>query len=78
MVYLFAELIFLPVAGCGGAQYARDKGIPVVLFPKSKDEPEGLSPTDLVTALRSGSFPESKTFWVYLSYYLESADVESH
>ncbi|KAK3036953.1 hypothetical protein RJ639_030918 [Escallonia herrerae] len=41
------------VADCGGADYARDKGIPVILFPKMKDEPGGLSPSDLVTALRS-------------------------
>ncbi|XP_038724524.1 phosphoribosylglycinamide formyltransferase, chloroplastic isoform X2 [Tripterygium wilfordii] len=39
--------------GCGGAEYARTKGIPVILFPKAKDEPNGLSPTDLVNALRS-------------------------
>ncbi|KAF5735671.1 phosphoribosylglycinamide formyltransferase chloroplastic [Tripterygium wilfordii] len=38
--------------GCGGAEYARTKGIPVILFPKAKDEPNGLSPTDLVNALR--------------------------
>ncbi|KAF5474911.1 hypothetical protein F2P56_006763 [Juglans regia] len=38
--------------GCGGAEYAKDKGIPVVLFPKSKDEPDGLSPSELVSALR--------------------------
>ncbi|KAL8172280.1 hypothetical protein V2J09_024084 [Rumex salicifolius] len=37
---------------CGGANYARDRGIPVVLFPKSKDEPDGMSPEDLVTRLR--------------------------
>ena len=39
-------------AGCGGAEYARGKGIPVILFPKAKDEPEALSPNDLVAALR--------------------------
>uniref|UniRef100_A0A2N9IVY0 Phosphoribosylglycinamide formyltransferase, chloroplastic n=1 Tax=Fagus sylvatica TaxID=28930 RepID=A0A2N9IVY0_FAGSY len=38
--------------GCGGAVYARDNGIPVVLFPKTKDEPNGLSPNDLVAELR--------------------------
>ncbi|KAA8520171.1 hypothetical protein F0562_014427 [Nyssa sinensis] len=38
--------------GCGGAEYARDNGIPVILFPKTKDEHEGLSSNDLVTALR--------------------------
>ncbi|XP_062113300.1 phosphoribosylglycinamide formyltransferase, chloroplastic [Humulus lupulus] len=38
--------------GCGGAEFAREKGIPVVLFPKTKDESEGLSPVDLVASLR--------------------------
>lgn len=37
---------------CGGANYARDKGIPVIVFPKIKDGSEGLSPHDLVIALR--------------------------
>lgn len=36
---------------CGGAQFARDKGIPVILFPKMKDG-SGLSSKDLVAALR--------------------------
>ena len=40
------------MADCGGAAYARDNGIPVVLFPRSKEEPEGLSADDLVTILR--------------------------
>ncbi|KAB1212762.1 Phosphoribosylglycinamide formyltransferase, chloroplastic [Morella rubra] len=57
--------------GCGGAQYARDKGIPVVLFPKSKDEPEGLSPTDLVTALR-----RYKVDFIILAGYLKLIPVE--
>jgi hypothetical protein len=48
--------MFFPfVAGCGGAMYARDNGIPVVLFPKTKDEPDGLSPNDLVAELRLAS-----------------------
>ncbi|CAK9156858.1 unnamed protein product [Ilex paraguariensis] len=38
--------------GCGGAEYARYKDIPVILFPKTKDEPESLSVNDLVTTLR--------------------------
>lgn len=37
--------------GCGGAEYARDKGIPVILFPEMKDKSGGLSPNDLVIAL---------------------------
>ncbi|GFY91692.1 formyl transferase [Actinidia rufa] len=38
--------------GCGGAAYARDNNIPVILFPKMKEKPESLSANDLVTALR--------------------------
>ncbi|KAF4399536.1 hypothetical protein G4B88_022619 [Cannabis sativa] len=38
--------------GCGGAEFAREKGIPIVLFPKTKDESEGISPADLVASLR--------------------------
>lgn len=40
-------------SGCGGAEYARSKNIPVILFPKTKDEPHGLSASDLVATLRS-------------------------
>nr|CAB3484537.1 unnamed protein product [Digitaria exilis] len=29
--------------GCGGAEHARSNGIPVVVFPKSKNAPEGVS-----------------------------------
>lgn len=38
---------------CGGAEYAKNKEIPVVLFPRTKDATDGLSPGDLVAALRS-------------------------
>lgn len=44
---------FLHHADCGGANYARDKGIPVIVFPETKDGSEGLSPHNLVIALRS-------------------------
>ncbi|XP_020219353.1 phosphoribosylglycinamide formyltransferase, chloroplastic [Cajanus cajan] len=37
---------------CGGAEYARNNGIPVILFPKAKDESNGLSPSDVVDTLR--------------------------
>ncbi|WJX16510.1 Phosphoribosylglycinamide formyltransferase (GART) [Trifolium repens] len=37
---------------CGGAEYARSHGIPVIVFPKAKAESDGLSPNDLVAALR--------------------------
>ncbi|BBH00675.1 Formyl transferase [Prunus dulcis] len=39
-------------AYCGGADYARDKGLPVILFPKTKLEADGISPADLVATLR--------------------------
>ncbi|KAG6412099.1 hypothetical protein SASPL_124766 [Salvia splendens] len=38
---------------CGGAEYARDKGIPVILFPPRKGAEEVFSADDLVNALRS-------------------------
>ena len=40
------------MAACGGAQYAGDKGISVILFSKTKDEPDGLASDDLVKVLR--------------------------
>lgn len=40
------------MTGCGGAVYARDNDIPVVLFPRTKEEPNGLFASDLVAALR--------------------------
>ncbi|CAK8566116.1 unnamed protein product [Lathyrus sativus] len=33
---------------CGGAEYARNNGIPVILFPKANDESDGLCPNDLL------------------------------
>lgn len=36
---------------CGGAQFARDNGIPVIIYPNTKGEPEGLSSNNLVAAL---------------------------
>ncbi|KAJ7946369.1 Phosphoribosylglycinamide formyltransferase, chloroplastic [Quillaja saponaria] len=39
-------------SGCGGAEYAKNSGIPVILFPKTRDDPDGLSPSDLVDTLR--------------------------
>nr|XP_043623108.1 phosphoribosylglycinamide formyltransferase, chloroplastic isoform X2 [Erigeron canadensis] len=36
---------------CGGAQYAREKGIPVIVYPGKKGEPQALSSDDLVAAL---------------------------
>ncbi|XP_044495002.1 phosphoribosylglycinamide formyltransferase, chloroplastic-like [Mangifera indica] len=57
--------------GCGGAEYARDKGIPVILFPKSKDKANGLSPTDLVAALR-----KFEVDFILLAGYLKLIPVE--
>lgn len=37
---------------CGGAEYARQNGIPVIVFPKAKDGHDGLSANDLVDTLR--------------------------
>ncbi|XP_071731867.1 phosphoribosylglycinamide formyltransferase, chloroplastic-like [Rutidosis leptorrhynchoides] len=36
---------------CGGARYARENGIPVIIYPNTKNEPDGLSSNDLVAAL---------------------------
>lgn len=52
--------------GCGGAEYARDKGIPVILYPGTKAEPEGLSSDDLVAALR-----RYKVDFILLAGYLK-------
>lgn len=38
---------------CGGAQYARENDIAVIIYPGTKGKPEGLSSDDLVAALRS-------------------------
>ncbi|KAM7525267.1 hypothetical protein LguiA_015169 [Lonicera macranthoides] len=51
---------------CGGAEYARDNGIPIILFPKVKGKPEGLSSNDLVTALR-----RYKVDFILLAGYLK-------
>lgn len=45
---------WIMLTDCGGAAYARDKGIPVILFPRRKDAEEGFSAEDLVVALRFG------------------------
>ncbi|CAA3023943.1 phosphoribosylglycinamide formyltransferase, chloroplastic [Olea europaea subsp. europaea] len=56
---------------CGGAEYARDKGIPVILFPKNKDATEGLSAEDLIAALRS-----YKVDFILLAGYLKLIPTE--
>ena len=47
----FVSFILIP--DCGGVEYARNNGILVILFPKTKDESNGLSPSDLVDTLKS-------------------------
>ncbi|KAJ4713168.1 phosphoribosylglycinamide formyltransferase, chloroplastic-like [Melia azedarach] len=56
---------------CGGAVYARDNDIPVILFPKSEDEPNGLSPNDVVAALR-----KFEVDFILLAGYLKLIPVE--
>lgn len=56
---------------CGGAAYARENGISVVLFPRTKEESKGLSADDLVTALR-----DYKVDFVLLAGYLKLIPVE--
>ncbi|XP_057952774.1 phosphoribosylglycinamide formyltransferase, chloroplastic isoform X2 [Malania oleifera] len=56
---------------CGGAEYARHNGIPVILFPNTKGEPEGLSSSDLVAALR-----RFKVDFILLAGYLKLIPAE--
>ncbi|XP_022714439.1 phosphoribosylglycinamide formyltransferase, chloroplastic-like isoform X2 [Durio zibethinus] len=56
---------------CGGAQYAAGKGIPVILFPKTKDEPDCLPSDDLVKVLR-----EFEVDFILLAGYLKLIPVE--
>ncbi|GAB2301042.1 Phosphoribosylglycinamide formyltransferase (GART) [Dionaea muscipula] len=57
--------------GCGGAQYARDKGIRVILFPISKNEPDGLKSNDLIDTLR-----RCNVDFILLAGYLKLIPVE--
>ncbi|KAG8365366.1 hypothetical protein BUALT_Bualt18G0097200 [Buddleja alternifolia] len=56
---------------CGGAEYAGDKSIPVIVFPGKKDSKEVFSTEDLVTALRS-----YKVDFILLAGYLKLIPVE--
>ncbi|XP_022721046.1 phosphoribosylglycinamide formyltransferase, chloroplastic-like [Durio zibethinus] len=56
---------------CGGAQYAGDKGIPVILFPKTKDVADGLSSDELVNVLR-----RFEVDFILLAGYLKLIPVE--
>ncbi|XP_076939020.1 phosphoribosylglycinamide formyltransferase, chloroplastic-like [Bidens hawaiensis] len=51
---------------CGGANYARENGIPVIIYPSTKAEPEGLSSNDLVAALS-----KYKVDFILLAGYLK-------
>lgn len=51
---------------CGGAKYAKDAGIPVILFPKPKNTNEGISSEDLVASLR-----DYKVDFILLAGYLK-------
>ncbi|CAL5326936.1 unnamed protein product [Camellia sinensis] len=57
--------------GCGGAEYARDNGIPVILSPKMKENLENLSANDLVTTLR-----RYKVDFILLAGFLKLIPVE--
>ncbi|PON95787.1 Phosphoribosylglycinamide formyltransferase [Trema orientale] len=69
----FGDIVVLVTnkRGCGGAEFSREKGIPVILFPRTKDESDGLSPIDLVAALR-----EFEVDFVLLAGYLKLIPVE--
>ncbi|XP_073159268.1 phosphoribosylglycinamide formyltransferase, chloroplastic [Henckelia pumila] len=56
---------------CGGAEFARQKGIPVYIVHKLKDAQEGISAEDLVTILRS-----YKVDFVLLAGYLKLIPTE--
>lgn len=57
--------------GCGGADYARDNNIPVILFSNMKEKPESLSADDLVTTLR-----RYKVDFILLAGYLKLIPLE--
>nr|AGT16422.1 phosphoribosylglycinamide formyltransferase [Saccharum hybrid cultivar R570] len=56
---------------CGGAEYARSNGIPVLVFPKSKSAPEGISVAQLLDSLRGYSVD-----FVLLAGYLKLIPTE--
>ncbi|KAG0489335.1 hypothetical protein HPP92_008146 [Vanilla planifolia] len=57
--------------GCGGAEYARNYDIPVILYPKLKESMEGLSSIDLVNSLR-----KFEVDFVLLAGYLKLIPIE--
>ncbi|KAK1291226.1 hypothetical protein QJS10_CPB17g02010 [Acorus calamus] len=56
---------------CGGAEYARNNGIPVALYPKISSTPEGLSSVDLVDYLA-----KLEVNFILLAGYLKLLPVE--
>ncbi|XP_020110837.1 phosphoribosylglycinamide formyltransferase, chloroplastic [Ananas comosus] len=56
---------------CGGAEYARNNGIAVIFFPKSKSSSEGLSTDVLISALR-----KFEVDFLLLAGYLKLIPVE--
>ncbi|PIN21302.1 5'-phosphoribosylglycinamide formyltransferase [Handroanthus impetiginosus] len=56
---------------CGGAEFARERGIPVIVFPKRKDGEKAFSAEDLVIALRSYNID-----FILLAGYLKLIPVE--
>ncbi|KAJ3677603.1 hypothetical protein LUZ60_003327 [Juncus effusus] len=57
--------------GCGGAEYARNNNIPVIIFPKSKSAPEGISTEELLSTLR-----KHEVDFILLAGYLKLIPVE--
>lgn len=57
--------------GCGGAEYARSNDIPVLVFPKSKSAPEGISVAQLLDTLRGNNVD-----FVLLAGYLKLIPTE--
>ncbi|KAG6512528.1 hypothetical protein ZIOFF_030649 [Zingiber officinale] len=50
---LLGEIIAVGIkVGCGGAEYARDNQIPVVVYPHLKSSSDGVSTSDLIAILR--------------------------
>ncbi|KAK9691796.1 hypothetical protein RND81_09G220700 [Saponaria officinalis] len=69
----FGDVVVLVTnkTSCGGAAYARENGIPVIQFPKTKNDSEGLSTDGLVSALR-----KYEVDFVLLAGYLKLIPVE--
>ncbi|XP_030471198.1 phosphoribosylglycinamide formyltransferase, chloroplastic-like [Syzygium oleosum] len=58
-------------SGCAGAVFARDMDIPVLLFPKTKQDPDALSASDLIVALR-----RYEVDFILLAGYLKLIPIE--